>query len=48
MKKLALPGVEYDLNGTTLMLNGDVSPEDLEKVKKAIDDLGFGCKEKSA
>jgi len=48
LKELALPGVEHDLNGKTLMLKGDVTPEVLEKVKKAIDDLGFGCDQKSA
>lgn len=49
MKELALPGVEFDLNGSTLMLKGDdVSPEVIEKVKKAIDGLGFGCDQKSA
>jgi len=31
-----------------LILNGDVSPESLEKVKKAMDGLGFGCEKKSA
>ena len=30
------------------MLKGDVTPEALEKVKKAIDGLGFGCDDKSA
>jgi hypothetical protein len=48
MKELDLPGVDFDLNGETLMLKGDVSPEVLEKVKKAIDGLGFGCDQKSA
>ena len=48
MKELALPGVEFDLNGKTLMLKGDLTPENLEKVKKAIEGLGFGCESKSA
>lgn len=35
------------MNGETLMLKGDVTPEALEKVKKEIDTLGFGCDDKS-
>ena len=49
MADLDLPGVEHDLNGDTLMLKGDgVSPEAIEKIKKAMDDCGFGCEKKSA
>ena len=50
MKELALPGVEHDLNGDTLMLKGekDLTPEQVDKVKEAIKDLGFGVKSKSA
>lgn len=29
------------------MLKGDVTPESLEKVKKAMEELDFGCAEKS-
>jgi len=36
------------MNGTTLMLKGDVSPEALEKVKKAIDGMGYGCEKDAA
>ena len=46
MNELDLPGVDHDLNGKTLMLKGDVTPDSLEKVKKAIDGLGFGYDEK--
>jgi len=48
MAELDLPGVDHSLEGKTLMLKGDVSPEVLEKVKKAMDGLGFGCDQKSA
>ncbi len=49
MADLDLPGVDHDLNGETLMLKGDgVTPEAIEKVKKAMDGCGFGCDKKSA
>lgn len=50
LEALALPGVEHDLNGETLILKGDedITPEQLDKVKEAIKGLGFGCDSKSA
>ena len=49
MADLDLPGVDHDLNGETLMLKGHgVTPEAIEKVKKAMDGCGFGCDKKSA
>jgi len=43
LDELALPGVKHSLDGGTLTLKGD-SAVDVDKVKAAIEALGFGVK----
>lgn len=47
MNELALPGVEHDLSGETLILSGNGVSENLDKVKEAIKEIGFGYKDEA-